>query len=109
MLNHPDPETYLKALLSQVANPSVVHLAETVGITPCMVCIHTPPHLGQTSHFWLLCVQLLHTQCCDELIIIYTIKITSCWEPASHSVTGISPGQLYLMFFTGPLYLIFFY
>ena len=95
--SHRESETYLKALLGQVLDPGVVDLAKPVWVTSCVVCIHAPlslPH--QSSALFGISqtyVKLLHTLCCNIIITI----ITSCWEPASHSVTGISPGHSYLV------------
>ena len=36
---------YLKALLSEVLYPGMVHLAKSIGVTPGMVCIHCPFYL----------------------------------------------------------------
>ena len=36
---------YLKALLSEVLNPSMVDLAKPIGVAPGMVCIHCPFYL----------------------------------------------------------------
>ena len=95
--SHRESETYLKALLGQVLDPGVVDLAKPVWVTSCVVCIHAPLYLPhQSSALFGISqtyVKLLHTLCCNIIITI----ITSCWEPASHSVTGISPGQSYLV------------
>ena len=83
----------LKALLSDMLDAFMWDLAKPIGVSASMVSVYVPDHL---------CEKLeppfkvktrtrfnLSPQCKKDLFS------TSCSDPATHSVTGISPGQSY--------------